>query len=524
MKLNETIQKLRTDAKMSQEAFAELFDVSKQAVQKWETGENKPNIEKLILISKRFDISLDALIFGSGNRQTEAMHCSAQIVPQYDDIPDGEFYPSNLEQEYKQCVEEGLDIERYESLFQSVATLPKGEIKKEFGDILQKIVFNSPMKADYPYTEPSDLTEIRSLRKSYRLEKSVDKSGLQSKIEGAWTGRICGCLLGKTIEGIRLNELIPFLQETDNYPLHRYIYRSDVTEEICKKYSYPFYHRAYADKIDGMPADDDTNYTVLAQIVVDRHGRDFTSADIARAWTELQGKNSYFTAERVAYCNLMKGYTPPASAKHKNPFREWIGAQIRGDYFGYINPGDPETAAQMAFKDASISHVKNGIYGEMFVAAALAAAAVTEDAKEIIRVGLSQIPYTSRFYASICDVLERYDRGESAESVFCHIQSVWKDTDGHCWCHTISNAMIVTAALLYGAGDYGKSICLAVGAGFDTDCNGATVGSIVGMAKGIDGVPQYWRQPIQGKLHTTIFGTGDINLQDCVERTLRHLP
>ena len=74
----------------------------------------------------------------------------------------------------------------------------------------------------------------------------------------------------------------------------------------------------------------------------------------------------------------------------------------------------------------------------------------------------------------------------------------------HGWCHVISNAMIVVAALLYGGGDFGKSICIAVGMAFDTDCNGATVGSILGMANGISTIPAYWMAPINDTLMTTI--------------------
>ena len=102
---------------------------------------------------------------------------------------------------------------------------------------------------------------------------------------------------------------------------------------------------------------------MLYQELIRKYGRDFTPYDVSRMWLDSQPKNAYCTAERVAFINFVKGFTPPASAVHKNPYREWIGAQIRADYFGYINPGRPEAAAEMAWRDACVSHVKNGIYG-----------------------------------------------------------------------------------------------------------------------------------------------------------------
>ena len=523
MELGRIIGKLRTEAKMTQVQFAEVFGVSQQSVQKWENGTTVPDLEKIIRISRYFDLSLDALIMGNDQRIVEEMGRSRTVKPQYQNIHDWEFYSSNLTTEYRQSIEEGLDIARYEELFKAVAALPKGEIKKKLGDVLFEVVSSAETVEGYRYAEPSELERIRALCPDHARKYPYDKAALEEKLSGAWMGRICGCMLGKTVEGIRTDELIPFLKETGNYPLHRYILRKDLKEESLGRYKFPFARREYADAIDGMPADDDTNYTVMAQRIVDRAGRDFTPADVASAWMEYQRKNAYCTAERVAFCNFVKGYAPPASAVYMNPYREWIGAQIRGDYYGYINPGDPAAAADMAWRDACISHVKNGIYGEMFVAAMLAVAASVRDTATIVRGGLAQIPHTSRLYEAVVSVLEDYENGVAQLQCFARIHAEFNEHSAHDWCHTISNAMIVAAALLYGEGDYGRSICMAVEAGFDTDCNGATVGSVLGMARGIKAIPPQWTEPIGDTLHTQIFGMDTLRISELVTKTLEHI-
>jgi ADP-ribosylglycohydrolase len=305
--------------------------------------------------------------------------------------------------------------------------------------------------------------------------------------------------------------------------MHRYILHSDLDKVDLIKYKFGFHGSCFADTIDGMPVDDDTNYTVLYQEIIEKYGRDFTPFDVSRAWLSYQPKDSYCTAERVAFCNFVKGYEPPESAIYKNPYREWIGAQIRADYFGYINPGKPELAAEMAWRDASISHTKNGIYGEMFVAAMLAVAAETNNIKDIILGGLAQIPHTSRLYEEIISVLSDFENGVSQSDCFNTIHKKYDEHSTHDWCHTISNAMIVAASLLYGGGDYGKSICMSVEVGFDTDCNGATVGSILGMANGIESIPEYWTKPINDTLHTSIFGADTVRISDRVKITMGHI-
>lgn len=522
MTIGKSINKLRTNANMSQEQFADLFSVSQQSVQKWETDAATPELSKLVSIAKYFGVSLDALILGNGNRIVEELKSTREIKPQYQNLEIWEFYSSYILNEYRQSIEEGLDIEQYSEVFKAVSLLPNNEIKKKLGDVLFSVISGAKQIKDYKYTEPSDLDSIKELRAPYSYNTSGIKD-IEKKIKGAWFGRICGCMLGKPIECIRTDELIPFLKETDNYPMHRYIYKSELSNEILSKYKFPFASRMYADEIDGMPIDDDTNYTVLAQVLIEKYGKDFTPYDVSRVWLDYQPKNAYCTAERIAFRNFVKGYVPPESAIYKNPFREWIGAQIRADYFGYINPGNPEFAAEMAWRDASISHTKNGIYGEMFVAAMLAVAAETDSFEDIIKGGLAQIPCTSRLYESVVEVLNGFKNGVGQKEAFEKIHKKYDEYTDHGWCHTISNAMIVTAALLYGNGDYGKSICMAVETGFDTDCNGATVGSIIGMAKGIDNITEYWTKPINDTLHTSIFGVGTVKISDRVQLTLKHI-
>ncbi len=103
-----------------------------------------------------------------------------------------------------------------------------------------------------------------------------------------------------------------------------------------------------------------------------------------------------YTAERQTYSNFVRGFKPLIMSIYRNPFREFIGAQIRADLFGYIAPASPDLAASLAYRDASLSHTKNGIYGEMFIAAAISAALVSNDLEKVINAALSQVPEKSR--------------------------------------------------------------------------------------------------------------------------------
>ena len=523
MAISTLITALRKKAKLSEKEFAELFDISEDTVSDWESGAKTPEIKYIARMAKHFGISADRLL-DTGMTETKATPKGNDMIPNYEKLHEWELYSKSLHFEYMQCIDEGLDIAAHKKLFDAIGALPANEYKERMADVLFDFVCNANIVEGYPYVEPSDLEGILALCKEYPLKaKTLTEDELREKIRGAWYGRICGCLLGKPVEGVLCDDLTRLLKDTGNYPMTRYILRRELTDEMFDYCHGRLQKAGYADVIECAPVDDDTNYVALAQVLIRKYGFDFHPSHVAQTWMERQGKNAYCTAERIAYCNFIRGLRPPYSAMHKNSYREWIGAQIRGDYFGYINPGDPKTAADMAWRDASISHVKNGIYGEMFASAMIACAAVTDDIEDIIRGGLAYVPATSRLYEKITQVLEDHKNGVGYYEAIEKLKTEYDPNNSYGWTHTIPNAAIVALALLHGEGDFSKSICRAVEVGYDTDCNGATVGSIIGIRNGYSAIGDVWTAPINGKLATSIFGVGVLDIDKAVGRTMKHI-
>jgi hypothetical protein len=225
------------------------------------------------------------------------------------------------------------------------------------------------------------------------------------------------------------------------------------------------------------------------------------------------------TAERVAYRNFCLLIPPTRSATYRNPYREWIGAQIRADFWGYAAPGNPELAAEFAWRDGSVSHIKNGIYGEMWAAAMISASFVSDDIAAILQAGLAQIPENCRLAGAIRTVMGWHEEGLDYDSAVDRLHSTWDENRAHDWCHTISNAKVVAIGLLWGEGDFEKSICRAVQSCFDTDCNGATTGSILGVIHGRRNLSSKWADVIHDTLHTGVAGYHTVSLSDLSRET-----
>ncbi|HZQ05560.1 MAG TPA: ADP-ribosylglycohydrolase family protein [Anaerolineae bacterium] len=378
---------------------------------------------------------------------------------------------------------------------------------------------NLPLRSDYPYFEPSDRDAIRNARpagpRTFPLH--LDENEVYDRVLGAWLGRCAGCLLGKPIEGWHSPTLWGYLRDLDQYPLSDYL-RSDVPANILARYNLSR-TRAYIDRVSHIPEDDDLNYTVTGLAVFKQHGSVFSPDDVATFWLRNLPILHTYTAERIAYRNFSQMIAPPQSASYHNPFREWIGAQIRADFWGYVALGNPQLAAEFAWRDASISHTKNAIYGEMWVAAMLAAAPFVQAPRELIEIGLSEIPRASRLAADIQMVLSWHQAGIEYDHAVQRIHARWDETNPHHWTHTNSNAQIVAVGLLWGEGDFGKSICRAVQACFDADCNGATVGSIWGMMHGAQALPEHWIRPLNDELETGITGYALVRISELARQT-----
>ena len=433
-------------------------------------------------------------------------------------------YHTALQTELLQCRDEGKDISAFEKEAEAM-NIPLPFTEEEYEKVMALIdkLEALPISEEYQKNNPDTLEEIHQAQGAKIPRSSYNKEDLKDRIYGAWIGRITGCLLGKPVENWSREKIRKIAEADGNYPITRYIRGQVPHDPKDSFFDQPCFTRScFAERVNGFsPADDDTNYTVLALSIIEKYGRDFSSFDVVESWLRNFPALALCTAEQAAFRNFLIHILPPRSGFVRNPYREWIGAQIRGDFFGYICPGDPRTAADYAYRDGCCTHTKNGIYGEMFAAAMIAQSAVTDSRREIVEVGLACIPQNCRLKKNIEDVMAMYDQGIGFMDAVEKIHERYPQKLHHNAVHTIANAMIVVAALLWGEGDYEKTLGYSVMAAMDTDCNGATVGSIIGMNTGAKKIPAHFTDPIADTLRTDIVGNATVRISDLAERTMK---
>jgi len=421
-----------------------------------------------------------------------------------------------LEYEIIQSEEEGKDV--------SAQIKKKAKVLMKDGSLeeLERFYFelgSLKQRADFQYIEPTQIDEIlKNASTDHSSSIKIPKDEiLVDRLHGAWLGRCVGCIMGKPVEGWTKQQIESYLKTTGTYPLEDYfVFRSDKTQDSDQSF-HPTLRESTRGHISFAARDDDLDYTILNLKVIKENGFKFTPEDIAEAWLSYLPFKKVYTAERQAYLNLVNEIEPPASATYRNPFREWIGAQIRADIFGYLAPGDAALAAQLAYKDASVSHLKNGIYGEMFIAALIAVAFINDDLEQMIRIGLSLIPEKSRLHEMIENVLTWSKEQKSWKDVW---EMVNKEYGKYHWIHVLPNLAFVLIGLIWGGGDFRKTTTITVMCGSDTDCNGATVGSIIGAMKGKNAIPGTLINPLNDRIKSAVFGYSDTKISSLAQETV----
>ena len=319
-----------------------------------------------------------------------------------------------------------------------------------------------PLRADWPWVEPSTLPEILACADPRRplVGTAFSPLDVASRIETAFLARVSGCILGKPFEfDPTLHELRATLEPAGEWPLRDYVTAS--TNSLLRA-PQPQWAELVREQITHVAMDDDLNYTVLAMLLLEKHGADFTPEDVRQLWLIQLPVLATFGPERtqllaagMAALLPVEGRPSPDESWGEvlNPFDEHCGALIRADAYGYACPGNPALASALAHRDASVTHRRTGVYATMFVAAAL------------VRDSLVEVELAS-------DWLDGYDRIHGRYGAY-----------SHCRVYQEVGTLINTSRF---ARDVGDGIGLQVCQGNDTDSFGATAGSYLGATLGAE--------------------------------------
>ena len=362
--------------------------------------------------------------------------------------------------------------------------------------------------------QPDKLEDILALRPDGADTPAKPVDNLYSRMKGALIGRLTGCMLGVPVENYSILRMQAIAAETGtSFPPVTYWKGTDRSPYL--HYGVNPISDYLEDSICCAGADDDVTYVILNLLLLEKYGQDYSLDDAAQLWLDYLPMAC--TAEDEALQQLKAG-TRPELAACFNEYVEWIGAAIRADAFGYACAGDPVRAAKISYNDAYLTHRMNGIYGEMFCAAAVAAAFTAETPLDAVREGMKQIPKESELYKtlewafSVQDKVTCYQRARMLiDEKYGHLHPV----------HTNNNMAAVVFALMLGGNDYTKCISECIAIGLDNDCTGATVGSIAGACLGIEAIEKHWYDRFNDKVMSYVIDHREQSIEEIVERFIK---
>lgn len=386
-----------------------------------------------------------------------------------------------------------------------------------------------PYRKDWKYVEPDD---YKSILKECDKNRSVvqkdysDKDAVKDKIKTAFYSSVCGCILGKPLEEFPLPDLYEMkdsLRKSDSWPLNDYVSVNTLEHLGRRNISWT---ETTKNNINFVAEDDDITYTIIGMLLLETKGINFTKKDIKKIWIENLPIYSVWGPERTI---LLKSglsslfpnndYNIDSWPDFLNPGDELCGALIRADAYGYACPGNPELAAKLAYNDSSFTHRKTGIYGSMFIAAAISTAFFEKDPMKIFETALKYIPQKSRFYQIAEDSLNKITSAKDWESGYDLIHNKYKKY-GACQIYQEIGTVMNTLKFAENIGD---GICKQVMQGNDTDSFGATCGSLLGAYFGPEYLESRWLEVFNDDIYTSLSNFKERKLSKIAER-MANLP
>ncbi len=334
---------------------------------------------------------------------------------------------------------------------------------------------------------------------------TISNKVLQDKIRGGWAGQTIGVTFGGPYE-FRYNGT--FIQ--DYQPLH---WRDDYIKD---------------NMLNNAGLYDDLYMDLTFVDVFERYGLNAPVDSFANAFAHAG--YMLWHANQAARYNILNGIKAPQSGNWmNNPHADDIDYQIECDYAGLMSPGMPNAASAISDKIGHIMNYGDGWYGGVFIGAMYAIAFTSSDVNHIISEALKTIPPQSDFYKCINDVLQWHRQYPTDwHRTWYELQNKWSDdkacADGVFAPFNIDaklNSAYVVTGLLYGGGDFTKTLNITTRCGQDADCNPSSVGGILGTVLGYDKIPAYWKQSLQGAEDIN-FKYTDISLNKVYALSYKH--
>ncbi len=356
-----------------------------------------------------------------------------------------------------------------------------------------------PMMADWPYEEPSDWEGILASLENPPKKKYIALEEAQKRVRMGFLSSVCGCILGKPLEvNPTYAELKEAFSAVGAWPLSDYVPVAAL-EKLGRRHS--SWVKTCRENIAYAAEDDDINYSVMGMLNLEENGLDFTQEQLAGLWALRLPPHYCWGPEREMLVRIAPNN--PGNAVYDsswpdflNPGSELCGAMIRGDAYGFACPGDPLRAASLAWRDAAMTHRKNGVYGAMFAAAAIAASFTAENPEEVFTSALACIPPKSRFYERVSRGLDVVRASKSYEEAY---ETIHTELIDFCHCQVYQESATLINTLWY-AKDIGDGIAKQVMQGNDTDSYGCTSGSILGCYFGEGKLEERWLAPFNDEI------------------------